>query len=182
MQYEMPGEFKKIKEGGLRRLTLGEIQLSITLFSYSIRYHEVWIHRDSYLPFGMQNNSTAMTPNGEMWFEKTVYSHDFSMAGTILQHMFLHEMMHVYQHQQGMFVRTRGLFSWAVNYQYRLNKEKLSDYSMEQQASIVSDYWLLKYYGFFGTGVEINYQDYDPAKDEMELKEQYKKILKGFLS
>jgi len=49
-------------------------------------------------------------------------------------------MMHVWQHQKGMMVRTRGLFSWAVNYYYDLNGKKLSDYGMEQQASIVSDY------------------------------------------
>jgi hypothetical protein len=51
-----------IKHGGLRRLTLGEINLARTLYSFSIRYNEVWIHRESYLPFNMQRQDTAMTP------------------------------------------------------------------------------------------------------------------------
>ena len=35
----------------------------------------------------------------------------------------------------------------AAEYTYRLDKEKLTDYSLEQQASILADYWLLLVYG-----------------------------------
>ncbi|HHQ5990357.1 TPA: type IV secretion protein Rhs, partial [Enterobacter hormaechei subsp. steigerwaltii] len=47
----------------------------------------------------------------------------------------------------GQWVRMRGAFSWAAEYTYRLDKEKLTDYSLEQQASILADYWLLLVYG-----------------------------------
>lgn len=36
---------------------------------------------------------------------------------------------------------------WAAEYTYRLDKEKLTDYSLEQQASILADHWLLLVYG-----------------------------------
>lgn len=71
-----------IKIGGLRLLTLGEINLSKTLYGLSIRYNEVWIHRGSYLPFNMQDFRTAMTPNGEIYFMEGTYEHDFSMSHT----------------------------------------------------------------------------------------------------
>ncbi|MCK6986676.1 hypothetical protein L8Q72_13250, partial [Enterobacter cloacae] len=47
----------------------------------------------------------------------------------------------------GQWVRMRGAFSWAAEYTYRLDKKKLTDYSLEQQASILADYWLLLVYG-----------------------------------
>lgn len=129
-----------LKRGGLRLLTSGEIRLATELYRNSIQYNRVWIHHGSYLPFGMQENNTAMTPNGEIWFETNVYRDDYSLGTIELKHLFLHEMMHVRQHQRGMNVRMRGLVSWAVTYKYGLDKGKLSQYPMEQQACIVSDY------------------------------------------
>ncbi|SMG25571.1 type III secretion system effector protein [Cedecea sp. NFIX57] len=109
---------KGIKQGGLRLLTLGEIKLARTLYGNAIKYHKVCIHRGSYLPFNMQNNNYAMTPNGEIWFQEGVYEPDFSSTQRNpidASHLFMHEMMHVWQHQHGMWVRTRGAFSWAAD-------------------------------------------------------------------
>src|SRR5471030_1186528 len=128
-----------LKRDGLRMLTPVEIALAQQLYFTSIAYNQVWIHHGSYLPFGMQDDYTAMTPNGEMWFETYVYRDDFFMSQIGDQHLFLHEMMHVLQYQRGMRVMARGVFSWAVDYSYDLKRNKLSDYPMEQQASIVSD-------------------------------------------
>jgi len=36
------------------------------VFGHSIDYNRVWIHCDSYLPFGLQDSDFAMTPNGEL--------------------------------------------------------------------------------------------------------------------
>lgn len=41
----------------------------------------------------------------------------------------------------------KGLGSWTASYKYRLDKLRLADYPMEQQASIVADYFYLKTYG-----------------------------------
>lgn len=91
-----------------------------------------------------------MTPDGELWFRKEIYAQDYSVASVALEHkyVFIHELGHVWQHQTGQWVRLRGAFSWAADYTYRLDKEKkLTDYSLEQQASIFADYWLLLVYG-----------------------------------
>lgn len=135
------------KEGTVRPLTIGEVAMARTMYSSFIDYNKVVVHCDSYLPFGAQPELTAMAPNGELWFRKELYWKDFSIANTSSQHTFIHEMAHVWQHQRGMWVRTRGLFSWAVSYRYKLDKTRLSDYGMEQQAAIIADYWFLKTYG-----------------------------------
>lgn len=90
-----------------------------------------------------------MTPNGEMWFREQIYKDDFSASSVLIEdkHLFMHELGHVWQHQNGQWVRMRGLLSWAADYYYELNKSRLIDYSLEQQASILADYWLLMVYG-----------------------------------
>ena len=169
-----------LKRGGLRLLTTGEIALAKNIFRSSIRYHQVWIHHGSYLPFNIQDNNTAMTPNGEIWFETKVYRDDYSVATVDSQHLFLHEMVHVWQHQRGMMVRTRGLFSWAVDYYYDLNGKKLSDYGMEQQAGIVSDYWLLLNHGFYKYTESIKYKNYSLVDSDRNLILKYKRVLGSF--
>lgn len=49
------------------------------------------------------------------------------------------------------------LFSWAENYHYDLNLQSIASYSMEQQASIVADYWLLINYGLVADLANVNY-------------------------
>lgn len=143
------GQNTEIKEGTLRRLTLGEIAMARQVFGNKIVYSRVWVHCDSYFPFGLQSPDYAMAPNGELWFRKERYSSDFSenSVSDERKHVFIHELAHVWQHQHGQWVRMRGLFSWAANYYYKLDKGKLTDYSLEQQSSIIADYWLIIVYG-----------------------------------
>lgn len=144
---------EQTQEGIKRALTLGEVNLARSVFGNSIFYNSVLVHCDSYLPFGLQNQFTAMSPNGELYFRKALYNRNYANEDLEAQHLFIHEMAHVWQHQRGMWVRTRGLLSWAVSYQYRLDKPQLSQYSMEQQASLIADYFVLKRFGmnaFFG--------------------------------
>ena len=174
-----------IVRGGVRLLKLGEINLASSLYGFSIHYNQVWIHRESYLPLNLQNNLTAMTPNGEMYFQEGIYEADFSIPKKDRigqQHIFLHEMMHVWQKQRGMWVKTRGAFSWAADYTYSFDKACLSDYSMEQQACIVSDYWLLTTYGFLGNTYLIKCRDYDPSIPERDFIKQYQRVLGSFPS
>ncbi|XBS69653.1 PAAR domain-containing protein [Acerihabitans sp. KWT182] len=136
------------KEGKLRLLTQGEIALAKSIYGEEIEYHKVWVHCDSYLPFGMQGERVAMTPNGELYFREATYSPDFSKEKYEWQHLFIHEMAHVWQYQKGMWVKARGIFSWAVDYQYQLDgRTLLREYGMEQQASIIADYFLLTIHG-----------------------------------
>lgn len=135
-----------VAEGTLRLMTTGEISMASEIFRGNIVYPRVWVHCDSYLPGGLQGKYVGMSPNGEIYFRKELYQTDFSAAHVSLvnKHTFIHELAHVWQHQRGMWVRTRGFFSWAANYTYELDKNRtLKDYSLEQQAQIIADYWLL---------------------------------------
>lgn len=143
-------------ENSVRPLTTGEIRLAENIFGSSIEWGKVWVHCESYLPFGLQGKYVGMTPNGEMYFRKETYLKDFSISSNSNQHFFIHEMVHVWQQQHGMWVKTRGLFSWASSYRYTLDEnKKLNEYGMEQQAQIIADYFLLKTYGVRGLKNEI---------------------------
>ncbi|MFZ4835366.1 type IV secretion protein Rhs [Rouxiella sp. Mn2063] len=173
-------------EGQLRRMTSGEIALTQTLYSNQIAYSKVWIHCDSYLPLGLQAKNVAMTPNGEVYFREGYYYADFSADNVSIdsKHIFLHELCHVWQYQHGMMVKLRGLFSWAVDYHYDLAKTRLSCYSMEQQASIVSDYYILRDFGYsvwqglWGN----NFINKDYYYNNVELLRMYEKVLGSFPS
>jgi len=167
-----------IQEGGLRMMTPGEITMARLIFGHSIVYSQVWVHCDSYLPFGLQGKHVGMSPNGEIYFRKEEYLPDFSFtADRSKQHFFIHELAHVWQHQHGQWVRLRGMFSWAANYTYRLDKKKLTEYSLEQQASIIADYWLLRRYGMgewqYGRGRFVKFV----GLIDHELQMNYERIL-----
>lgn len=173
-------------EGVLRRMTNGEIALAKTLYSEEINYAKVWIHCDSYLPMGLQSKNVAMTPNGEVYFREGYYFADFSSdrVSTDSKHVFLHELCHVWQYQHGMMVKLRGLFSWAVDYRYDLTRSRLSDYSMEQQASLVSDYCFLRDSGYviwqnlWGN----NFVNKDVYYSDVDLLRMYERVLGSFPS
>jgi hypothetical protein len=175
-----PTSGSKISPGGVRPLTIGEIALARTLYGDSIVYSKVWIHRESYLPFNLQPINVAMTPNGEMWYREDTYSPDFSLDDLPKKHIFMHEMMHVWQAQRGMFVRTRGMFSRFADYSYTMDKADITHYGLEQQASLVSDYWLLVNYGLYGHSDLHEYRDYDANESVYELIRKYKSVMKGF--
>ncbi|POZ15372.1 type IV secretion protein Rhs [Lelliottia aquatilis] len=170
----------RIDPGGVRQLTIGEISLAKTLFGGSLIYSKIWVHRESYLPFNLQPVDVAMTPNGELWFREETYSPDFSLDRLKKTHRFMHEMVHAWQAQKGMFVRTRGLFSRFADYSYSLDKADFLHYGLEQQASIASDYWLLLHYGFEGNNALYEYRDYDPNVSVYNLLQKYRSVLKGF--
>jgi len=137
------------EEGSARHLTQGELKMAKAIFKDAIDYRRVRVHHGSYFPFGMQNNKTAVTPNGHMYYPTLLYKDDFYQKDIRQQWLFIHEMVHVWQHQLGVHVRDRGLISWLVDYQYYLKESlKLSDYGLEQQASLIADYYILKEYGY----------------------------------
>ena len=134
-------------EGKARGLTAGEIAMARLVFKDSIDYGKVMVHNGEYLWFGLQPNDTAMTPNGEMYFNPDQFLEDFSKAirdGT--RHWFMHEMVHVWQYQLGYPVELRGAIRLGLSYEYVLATDKrLSDYNMEAQGDVLADYFVLKY-------------------------------------
>ena len=69
-----------ISPGGIRQLTIGQIALAKMLYGYSIRYHLVWVHMQSYLLFNLQPVDVAMSPNGEIWLIVYQASHPSDTA------------------------------------------------------------------------------------------------------
>lgn len=172
-----------LEQGGVRLLTTGEIQLAQSVFASTIDYASVWIHKDSYLPFNLQNENTAMTPNGELYF-RNQYHDDFSQSTDNMQHLFIHEMSHVWQREKGMNVIGRGLVSWLVSYRYTLDGRLLSEYPMEQQAQIIADDFVLQRFGYDAWNyLEIKKYPVvtlDGDTSESIIREQYRNALRGF--
>lgn len=137
------------KKDNSRTLTSGELAMAQSLFKDSVDYAKIKIHSEEYLPFGLQPDNTAMTPNGEMYFNPDYYKDDFSLLPND-QHWFMHEMVHVWQYQLGYWVKLHGLLLhpgtlWGLlgdPYQYELKPgDKLQDFNMEQQGDIIADYY-----------------------------------------
>ncbi|MDO5069342.1 MAG: type IV secretion protein Rhs [Neisseria zoodegmatis] len=136
-----------------RSLTQGEIDLAKQVFKDSIDYAKVKVHKGEYLLW-VQDNQTVMTPNGEMYFPEEIYEEDFSKRR---QWLFIHEMTHVWQHQLGYKVNHAGLSLSAqggyypnnIAYEYKhiiTERNNLSDFNMEQQGSIIADYFISKHW------------------------------------
>jgi hypothetical protein len=141
-----PGQQDTTSENHARMLTAGEIAMSRLIFKDSIDYSTVKIHNHEYLWFGLQPDDTAMTPNGEMYFNKSYYRDDFSKLDATSQRWFIHEMVRVWQYQLGYPVKLRGAIRIGLSYKYTLGKgQKLSDYNMEAQGDILADYYVLKF-------------------------------------
>ncbi|BDH45141.1 hypothetical protein TUM12370_11850 [Salmonella enterica subsp. enterica serovar Choleraesuis] len=92
----------------------------------------------------------------------------------------MHEMVHAWQTQKGMFVRTRGLFFRFADYSYSPDKTNFFHYSLEQQASIASDYWLLLNSGLLRPNDLHKYRNFNPKKSTHSLLARYKAAMKGF--
>jgi hypothetical protein len=129
-----------------RVLTAGETAMARRLFGDAIDYPAVRIFNRRYLPFGLQPKNCAMTPNGAMYFHHSCCLRDFSTGSEHARHWFMHEMVHVWQHQLGYPVRTRGALRIGLSYRYQLGMDKtLSDYNMEAQGDLLADYFVLKH-------------------------------------
>ena len=120
------------KYGTLHLLTTGEINMLRPLYHDTIDYAKIWVHCDSWFSFNLQQKGIGVTPCGEMYFVPGSYVSDFSLVD-----------------------------SWAANYNYEMGKNLLG-YSMEQQAQIIADFWVLSTHG---AAVWLN-QSWCTAKEE----------------
>ena len=147
-------------EGNSRKLTPGEIKMCRPIFKDSIFYSEVRIHNGEWLPFGMQDDHTAMVPNGELFIPIAEFKEDFSISNPHDKIWFVHEMTHVWQWNRGYRGRlkakgalygfisssSKGGERWVYGYYYQDNKDKkFSEFNMEQQAEIISHYYGAKF-------------------------------------
>ena len=120
--------------------------MAALLFGDAIDHRKARVYNRRYLPFGLQPRNCAMTPNGAMYFHKSCCLVDFSTGSEIARHWFMHEMVHVWQHQLGYPVRIRGAIRLGLSYHYQLAADNtLADYNMEAQGDLLADYFVLKH-------------------------------------
>jgi hypothetical protein len=127
-----------------RDLTEGEVAMASALFGGAIDYAKVRIINRRYMPF--QPRNCAMTPNGKLYFHHSCFLDDYAAGDVHAQHWFMHEMVHVWQHQLGYPVRLRGAVRIGLGYHYRLRAgASLADFNMEAQGDLLADYFVLKF-------------------------------------
>lgn len=126
---------RRAQTGG-RPLTGGEVDLARSMFGDALDYAPVRVHRRCWWP--LQPRRVVMAPDGAIWFhpESPDYHADFSAAPRAAQGLFIHELVHVWQHQTGLFLPWRR--HPFCRYAYRLEPGRpFHHYGIEQQAEIV---------------------------------------------
>jgi hypothetical protein len=126
-----------------RAMTQREVALAQSVFGNAIEYGRVRIHKRKWWWF--QPRKITMAPDGNLWFhpDSDLFCEDFCDRDLALQGLFIHELVHVWQHQQGIFLPLRR--HPFCRYDYALKPGwKLERYGIEQQAEIVRHIFLLK--------------------------------------
>jgi hypothetical protein len=126
-----------------RSLTAGEVALARSVFGDAIDYAQVALANRKWAFF--QPRRTVMAPRGCIHFHPggNLWRDDFAAAALIDQGLFIHEMVHVWQHQRGIYLPlARHPF---CRYGYSLKPgQAFSRYGIEQQAEIVRHAFLLR--------------------------------------
>ena len=124
-----------------RGLTAGELAYAVSVFGADLDYRKLVIHNE--LAYFCQPSDTAITPNGEIYFPPGSYKSDFATNLNDASWL-IHELTHVWQHQKGMMVRLRGILNRQYDYgDLSASHQDFLAYGIEQQASIVADYFRL---------------------------------------
>lgn len=131
-----------------RNLTPGEEKIAREVYKTSIDYSKVKVHDGKYF-FGQPGNS-GMTPNGEIYASSGAYHTDYSAENAHTQGFFIHEMAHVWQHQNDILNVVWSAFLEQISHGFDYNKaypylldanKNILNYDIEQQASMIEDYF-----------------------------------------
>lgn len=129
-----------------RTLTPAETALARSVFGDTIDYDAVGLSRTKWAFF--QPRNTVMAPRGCIHFHPKggLWREDFGACPLHEQGLFIHEMVHVWQHQQGICLPlARHPF---CRYGYALKPgQPFRRYGLEQQAEIVRHAFLLAHGG-----------------------------------
>jgi len=126
-----------------RLLTPGEAALARGVFRDTIDYARVRIHRRKWAFF--QPRHITMAPMGHIHFhpQGDLYRDDFAAAPLGLQALFIHEMVHVWQHQQGIFLPLKR--HPFCRYDYAIKPgQPFERYGIEHQAMLVQHFFLIR--------------------------------------
>jgi hypothetical protein len=127
-----------------RPLTPGETALARSVFGDAIDYSPVRIVRGKWIFF--QPREVAMAPLGCIHFHPkgSLWREDYAAASLDLQGLLIHEMIHVWQHQQGIFLPLKR--HPFCRYDYALKPgQPFARYGLEQQGEIVRHLFLLRH-------------------------------------
>ncbi|MDF7777234.1 vgr related protein [Sphingomonas sp. AOB5] len=126
-----------------RPLTEAETALARTMFGDAVDYAPVRIRNRKWAFF--QPRNTVMAPTGHIHFHPRGphYREDFAVENLTLQGLFIHEMVHVWQHQHGLFLPLKRHPFCRYDYAIRPG-QPLAKYGIEQQAEIVRHAFLLR--------------------------------------
>lgn len=165
-----------------RFLTEGEVSVAKKVFKSSIDYPLVKIHKRKYV--FLQADNSAMSPNGDIYVHG-IFSHDYADESSALRGFFIHELVHVWQYQNKVLnVKLAAVWEILSNalkyndaYRYTLERQKdLTDYKIEQQASIVEDFYRITYESILPRKARLNNSEQGP-----NLANLYHAVLKRFL-
>ena len=168
-----------------RPLTDGETALAKTVFGASIDYGAVRISDEKFLGLNFLPEGTAMAPNGNLYMPGC-YKDDYSQEPVMWQGTFIHEMTHVWQFQNKILqpiaeafkLTLKHDFNYTAAYAYTLDgKKDLLDYNMEQQASIVQDYFAMKQDGYYSP-----WGNCQNTCDDDEKKKLFEKVMEKFIA
>lgn len=124
-----------------RYLNQNEKQMVFSIFgeSLTLDHIEIIAHR-------LVLKHYAISPNGNVYFHPEDWCEDFSQCSLAKRAWLIHELTHVWQLQQGISVVRKALFDRQYSYVLEQGKQFLH-YGVEQQASIVQDYFMRRSQG-----------------------------------
>lgn len=129
--------------GASRGLTTGERALAGRVFGGALACDGVRLHRAKWWIW--QPKWIAMAPDGHLWFHPagSDWSEDFSAEPLGLRAHFVHELVHVFQYQQGIDLRWRRPPLARYRYLPLVPGKPFRAYGLEQQAEIVREAYML---------------------------------------
>jgi len=126
-----------------RSLTQAERALTASIFGQAIDLDKVRIRRRRWWPF--QPRNVVMAPRGHIHFhpDSNGYQDCFGVSDLDDQALFIHEMVHVWQHQSGLSLILRRHPFCRYDYAFKPGKV-FARYGIEQQAEIVRHVFLMR--------------------------------------
>ncbi len=126
-----------------RPLTLGERDIAQRVFGDALDPAPVTLRRGKWFPF--QPAEVTMAPDGHVWFHPRgpEWRDDFARASLASRALLVHELTHVWQHQQGVNLILRRRPFARYRYLPLIAGKRFASYGIEQQACIVADAYLL---------------------------------------
>jgi hypothetical protein len=111
------------------------------VFGGALDLDRVRIHARPWLP--LQFRGAALAPDGHVWFHAVDHRADFAAEPLAQQAWLVHELVHCWQHQQGVALVLRGIVERRYDYVLEPGKP-FARYGIEQQAEIAAHAFLLR--------------------------------------